>query len=390
MHLSGNDSTGSFLSCEDADTNGADAADAGSCGEFVQLPAHLPVMCDVDADTVVIQQTLKLPVMKYAPCYSPDKHTVFCDVEAPTLILKETPSLVLQPTNPCNPCIPFQEDTHEKVRIFSPKYDSTDQTLKLQLTQSAPCHPADKLAVICDVEAPTVILKETPSLVLQSTNPFVDPCIPHQDASHEESTILSPNSNVAGCSRRRSSFLVPLDNQVRIGGISKRRSSCAFALAPLATFSPDQAIAEVSFQQQEIDAPSVVAESPLPVFVKQLSPCLGRASSSASKRRTFSAQSPMLAVDTRTPKRLSLSGKSPQVSKASTPLKIETQCPEFAVLSGVTPLTTPAVSEIVDAIPAAIQNVGENVDPNLSKKTPEKKKRRLYNPARIPDALLEE
>ena len=32
----------------------------------------------------------------------------------------------------------------------------------------------------------------------------------------------------------------------------------------------------------------------------------------------------------------------------------------------------------------------ENADPNLSKKTPEKKKRRLYNPARIPDALLEE
>jgi hypothetical protein len=40
-------------------------------------------------------------------------------------------------------------------------------------------------------------------------------------------------------------------------------------------------------------------------------------------------------------------------------------------------------------MPAATLNC-ENSDPNLSKKTPEKKKRRLYNPARIPDALLEE
>jgi hypothetical protein len=57
----------------------------------------------------------------------------------------------------------------------------------------------------------------------------------------------------------------------------------------------------------------------------------------------------------------------------------------------------------VAAAPAALSSIlesacegsaaaanSENCDPNLSKKTPEKKKRRLYNPARIPDALLEE
>jgi hypothetical protein len=83
--------------------------------------------------------------------------------------------------------------------------------------------------------------------------------------------------------------------------------------------------------------------------------------------------------------------KSPSgFGKSETPLKIEINNPSILVHTEPTPPTIPFANETAEQAPPAITNDGENVDPNQFKKTPEKKKRRLYNPARIPDALLEE
>jgi hypothetical protein len=340
MHLSGNDSTGSFVSCEDADGDNVDIVDGGPCETDLQLPAYLPVLCDVDADTVVMQHTLKLPAMPYAAPRDVSGPAFVCDVDAPTMVLQDTPMLRLPPPNP------FAE----------PSVDCAD--------------------------------------VAEAARTVEEP------STDVHSTITSPSPKVCGSNMRRSSFLVPLDAQVRVGGISKRRSSCAFALAPLAAISTEDASAESSIQLQDSEhgVLSIIAGSPLPVFLPNASPSPCRITASASKRKTLSAQSPSQALATQTPRRRSLNLKSPAIlpfesfasAKSEIPLKIEMPSPQISFQAGVSPLTLLAVSEIADTAPAIAAHSSENVDPNLSKKTPEKKKRRLYNPARIPDALLEE
>lgn len=340
MHLSGNDSTGSFVSCEDADGGDADIVDVGPCEAVLQLPAYLPVLCDVDADTVVMQHSLRLPAVPYtAPC-AVSAPAFVCDVDAPTMVLQEAPMLRLPPPNP------FAEPSGD-----------------------------------CEGVAEAARTVEEPS-----------------DNVH--SAITSPSPKVCGANMRRSSFLVPLDAQVRAGGISKRRSSCAFALAPLAAISSEDASAESSFQLQDSEhgVLPIVAGSPLPVFLPNASPSPCRITASASKRKTLSAQSPLQALAAQTPRHRSLNLKSPAnlsfessaSAKLEIPLKIEIPSPQISFQAGVSPLTLLAVSETADTAPATAVHTSENVDPNLSKKTPEKKKRRLYNPARIPDALLEE
>jgi hypothetical protein len=277
-------------------------------------------MCDVDADTVVMQQTLKLPIMQYSASLSVDAPAVMCDVDAPTMVLQETPMLHL--------------------------------------------HVPDQIA---------------------------DSGNPRHDSPNNLSSVMSPNTDAFGPGQRRSSFLVPLDHQVRVGGVSKRRSSCAFAVAPLAVLSPEKTIDEDSFRENEPDVSAgvIVAESPLLIAHASSSP--SRLSYSASRRKTTSAQSPAQTVDIHMPRRFSFNVKSPSgFGKSETPLKIEINNPSILVHTEPTPPTIPFANETADQAPPAITNDGENVDPNQFKKTPEKKKRRLYNPARIPDALLEE
>jgi hypothetical protein len=86
-------------------------------------------------------------------------------------------------------------------------------------------------------------------------------------------------------------------------------------------------------------------------------------------------------------------------SKGTSPLQASTPVsfgfplmPELSVISSVqaaAPDALPSVLEAACEMPAAPANC-ENSDPNLSKMAPEKKIRRLYNPARGSDALLEE
>ena len=322
------------MSCDDANGSGISEGDEGPCGAFQQFPHHLPVMCDVDAPTVVIQQTLRLPLL--AP-------------------------------------IPFS----------------------------------------CDVDAPTVLLQETlrfppPPSVVDLKNPFAETCATCDEPTDEfPAKIPSPQSKPFVSSRRRSSFLVPLDADIKSAGISKRRSSCAFALLPLAACSPEQSMNDSCTQQaecgqdadvevaQETAATNAAAASPCPVALSLLSPSPCKITSSANKRKTLTAQSPKLA--TSTPRRHSLNAKSPArlsflpstPAILEIPQKVEADFPSVAEQTNPTPLTVPAQCEAAGSVNAAPENC-ENEDPNLSRKTPEKKKRRLYNPARIPDALLED
>ncbi len=312
MHLSGNDSSGSFLSCEEAGEAGLD--DAASCQQF---PANLPIMCDVDAPTVVIQHTLKLPV-----------------------ISKHVP-----------------------------------EELKAAVT-------------ICDLEAPTVMLHET--LSLPAGNPWTE-------GNREDTTKDTSPSCISASNRRRSSFLLPIDIGVKLGGISKRRSSCAFALPPLAAFSPDRSVDESSAHEHDavprLFTSNIIAESPLPECASIASPGLCGLVSSSSKRKSLTSQSPGQAISGNTPRRRFSSFSSPvhlQLQPfASDLLILPLKSQSSPVSDQSTPLTAPSAIAVVVDMPAATSNF-ENSDPNISKRTPEKKKRRLYNPARIPDALLEE
>jgi hypothetical protein len=319
MHLSGDDSSGSFVSCEDADEEGMDDAAADH-----HLPAYLPIMCDVDAPTVVIQNTLKLPAISKPVAAQLQAPDVVCDLEAPTVMLQETLSLPI-----VNPFVDFEEG-HEAVAIG------------LDSCANAP----------------------SPSCIYVAN-------------------------------RGRSSFLLPLDVDVKLGGISKRRSSCAFALPPLAAVSPDRSVGEsYSHENDAIPASSsVIAESPLPEGAVTASPGLSKLVSPSSKRKSLSSQSPGQAIKANTPRRRFSSFSSPAHSQLQTSASDLPIAPLESHSSPVpdecTPLTAPATVLTAVAMPAATLNC-ENSDPNLSKKTPEKKKRRLYNPARIPDALLEE
>ena len=309
------------MSCEEAEDAGL-----GDAATDQQLPAYLPIMCDVDAPTVVIQNTLKLPAISRPVAAEVQAPDVLCDLEAPTVMLQETLSFPIG-----NPFVDFREG-HEAV------------------------------AIGCDSSA-------------KASSPIC----------------------VSVSNRRRSSFLLPLDVDVKLGGISKRRSSCAFALPPLAAFSPDRSVGESYVHENDAVPPlassSVIAESPLPERVLSASPGLSKLVSPSSKRKSLSSQSPGQAISANTPRRRFSSFSSPahlqsQISASDlsiVPLKSHSS----PVPDASTPLTAPAAIQAAAAMPAATSN-GENSDPNLSKKTPEKKKRRLYNPARIPDALLEE
>ena len=320
----------------DADSSGICEADEGPCEMFQQYPNHLPIMCDVDAPTVVIQQTLRLPSFAAAQ--------VACDVAAPTLMLQEA------------------------LHVPPPQIDTN------------------------------------------LPNPFIEPCITVETPVDDfPAQISSPQSKPFTSSRRRSSFLVPLDSDIKMGGIAKRRSSCAFALLP--TLSPEQSLDSSSLHQaqsaHDTTADSAPAASPCPVVACLASPSPCKVTSSASKRKALTAQSPKPVIGATTPKRHSLNMKSPaRLSfQPSTPAileipqKVEADSPAIQVDCSSTPLTVPVVCEASGDMHAAAANCVdmhaaaancENADPNLSKKTPEKKKRRLYNPARIPDALLEE
>ena len=92
-------------------------------------------------------------------------------------------------------------------------------------------------------------------------------------------------------------------------------------------------------------------------------------------------------MNAKSPARLSFLPSTPAILEI--PQKVEEDSPCVAEQSNPTPLTVPAQCEAAGSVNAVPANC-ENEDPNLSKKTPEKKKRRLYNPARIPDALLED
>jgi hypothetical protein len=328
MHLSGDDSTGSFVSCEDCDKSGLIGIGSEEC--FQMLPTTLPVMCDVDAPTVVIQQTLRLPALPYASVNQVVANPIACDVDAPTVLLQET--LVLP--------------------------------LGLQNPFSAPKNVLDDSS--CDVAAA---------------------------AATESPDSIKPSVS----SRRRSSFHIPLDVDFKVAGISKRRSSCAFASAPLLPFSPEKSLNDSSPKQLDSNhsglATSIIAESPLPILTHVLSPSPCRVSTSASRRKTLSSQSPARGACTDTPRRRSLTVALPLLLQSASPAPLQSplavDLPSVATQAGAAPAPLPTVCESACEQTAPAANC-ENFDPNLSKKTPEKKKRRLYNPARIPDALLEE
>lgn len=334
MHLSGDDSTGSFVSCEDCDKSGL--VDIGSEECFQMLPTTLPVMCDVDAPTVVIQQTLRLPALPYASVKQVIAPPIACDVDAPTVLLQETLALPLDLQNP-----------------FSAPKDVLDD---------------DSLDVAAAAATTVAATAESPDSIKPSVS-----------------------------SRRRSSFHIPVDVDLKAAGISKRRSSCAFASAPLLPFSPEQSLNESSPKQVDSNhsrlAASIIAESPLPVLAHLPSPSPCRVSTSASRRKTLSSQSPARGASTDTPRRRSLIVASPSLLQSASPaqpqIPLSVDLSSEATQAGAAHVPLPTVCEAACEQIAPTVNC-ENFDPNLSKKTPEKKKRRLYNPARIPDALLEE
>jgi hypothetical protein len=211
---------------------------------------------------------------------------------------------------------------------------------------------------------------------------------------HVNDTLSSPlSSNTKAV--RRSSFLAPLGAEIKIGGISKRRSSCAFALAPFVASSPDHSLEDSCLlpppSAQKVLVNCELTESPAP-DMKSLaspSPCVSLAS--ASRRKTLASLSPSVAHVAKTPRRQSLIFKSPILTcfEKTASSNISEELSNKQALCSHDVGSSESLALPIEARP--IEDVNrENIEPNASKKTPEKKKRRLYNPARIPDALLEE